>query len=131
LNWDVLQFSYLTFVFPFSQFIKKHSGQGFSIEVEDLKDLVAHWLNVRERETAWTGNRPQAAWVGSFVKRHHLDLTVRRTTIKTFGEACVTEERLRKFMERLKVSLFNEETGLPLDDDCILNMDETSLHWDK
>ena len=120
-----------TFDFCLFQFIRKQSDQGFSIEVEDLKDLVSHWLNARNRETAWTDNRPQAAWIGAFQRRHSGELAFRKTTLKTIGEATLTEERLRKFMDRLRVSLTDEATGEQLDADCIVNMDETSLHWEK
>lgn len=59
------------------------------------------------------------------MRRHSLELTVRKSTLKTRGEFCLTEDRLRKFMDRLKVSLDG------IEEDCILNMDETSLHWER
>lgn len=109
----------------YSQYIRTNSDLGFHIEIEELKDLVAHWLNARDRVTTWKDNRPNAQWVGGFLRRHSLLLTVRKSTIKTRGEFCLTEERLRTFMDRLKVSLEG------VDPDCILNMDETSLHWER
>ena len=121
-----MKYSFLNYF----QYIRDVSDAGFAIELEDFKELVAHWLNVRKRSTVWTNNKPDATWLGLFVQRHKLDITLRRCNLKTVGEVSVTEGRLRAFMNRLESSLTDSVYG-PLDGDCIINMDETALHWEK
>jgi hypothetical protein len=63
--------------------------------------------------------------MGNFRKRHKEILSLRKTSQKTPGEMGVTEDQLKNFHRNLTESL----EGVPQEN--ILNMDETSLHWDE
>ena len=103
---------------------------GQSQKKGELLDSARKIIEDDQRKTPFNNNRPGETWYRSFMRRHP-EIVVREPEGVTAVRATVTEESIRKWFEKMKDYLSNNEgsafADIMAEPRRVLNTDETSF----